>query len=218
MLFTPPAFLKKSGPTVTYITSVDSTTDAQDYTFSNTNIGTASADRYVVVCVGIRASFTAPTLTVTVGGAACTQVIRSSTTGNGFPSIFMTSAPFTSGTTADIIVDGTQNSVNCGISVYTITGLTSATAVDTDDTATDGATITLNSLTAGSVVIGCSTTTTAANTVTMTNLTEDSDRVIESGSLNMAAGHATTTSTGNYAVVFDWVNATNMRAVVAAWF
>lgn len=208
-------FLGRLSPVVSYRNHYENTTNQADFTFTAADIGPAAGNRHVITCVGVRASLTAPDLIVTVGGAACTEVIRCGTTSNGFPSIFITTALFPTGATANIVIDGNQTSVCCGIDVYAVYGLNLATAVTTAQNAADNTALAIAGLAVGSIVIGCSTQASGA-TVTMTGITENSDREVESAQMNMAAGHAANVS-GSNNVTFDWTSSTNVRSVAAAF-
>lgn len=108
---------------LTYIGTTSSATNASSYTFTNHAIGTAAADRYVIVgviCDGYNKSG------VTIGGNAATLI-----SDYGDPGIIANVCFYAllvpSGTTATIVVNFVGNVWNCAIFVYNATGLVSVT-------------------------------------------------------------------------------------------
>jgi len=122
-------------------------TAAPTATFSNHAIGTASADRYIVVCIQTGIPANSRFGSCTVGGESTTIVkhVSNTITANGHSeiAICITDEPYTSGTTADIFVNQStsgQNANAWAVGVYALTGLSSTTATDTggDITSTVG--------------------------------------------------------------------------------
>lgn len=166
-------------------------------TFSSCAVGTAASDRYIIVCVGMQAALGVSS--ITVGGAATTYVIDQG--GSFRTSIYITSSAFTTGTTADIVVNvNTITPSNCAIAVFAAYGLSSTTATHTLGTNTDAATMALNTANPG-VAVGIAGSLDNSS-FTVSGLTETADSQIGSDTATFAAGCVETTgSTVN--VVFD---------------
>lgn len=129
------------------ITFTDSSVDESNltapysYTFSTQAIGTASADRIVIVGVALtNFNVDAGSISgVTIAGETATQrqsVKVGPGTGNEILMEFWT-APVTSGNTGNVVVSfANANALQCGIAVWAMTGASSAvptaTANDTD--------------------------------------------------------------------------------------
>jgi hypothetical protein len=104
------------------------TTDASSYTFSSINISTAQLNRYVVVFVQTRVNNPSMSSTsCTVAGQACSMITgapltgQDSETGTGtYLMAFVTNAPVTSGTTANIVVTMPATTASCRISTYAL--------------------------------------------------------------------------------------------------
>lgn len=111
---------------LTWRTTQTSTADASSYTFSSQAIGTAAADRWVIV--GVVTDF-APS-SVTVGGVSATQIATDGA--NDRATIWAVNV--TSGTVADIVV--TISAENCQIGYWTV-NMPSGTPTDTSSSGND---------------------------------------------------------------------------------
>lgn len=174
------ATTESSGPaSITFAASAVSAsnvTAGNTYTFSSHSIGTASADRYVVVTVTTNSRVSA----VTVGGASCT--LANSRTNGGASYIYITDGPVTSGTTASIVVTiSTATSAACGIGTFAVTGLQSITPTATATQTTD-VTATNLAVTASGVAVGVVySENDDTYTHSWTNLTERYDARLDAG-------------------------------------
>lgn len=189
-----------SGPAaIAFAASAVSSTNATSYTFTAHSIGTASSDRYVAVAVVVLAT----TITsLTVGGASTTQLVLRNT-GSKYTAVYITDAPVTSGTTADVVVNCAGTAGCCGIGTYAITGLVSTTPVHTATTATDNSGQSLNT-TADGVAIGVASTDDEPQTWTWTNITEAYDQTVDAGARVVHSGAAiNTASTTTITVTAD---------------
>jgi len=130
--------------TYSFTASGKSNADTASYTLTSASIGTATADRIVVVSVvGVGDS----THSVTIGGNAATEVISYAGT-SGRASLYALSVP--TGTTANVVVTvgGTDS---LGVSVYAMYGASGTTAHDTATANADPLTTTID-IPAGGVV------------------------------------------------------------------
>jgi hypothetical protein len=180
----------------------NSTTNSSTYTYSGASIGTASADRYIIVGTAGREGGNRTFNTCTVGGAATTRLVHQATLNH--LALFITNAPVTSGTTADIVITLSGGSQRNAVSVWALTGsLSSITPLDTlsiDSTDPSG------SLNVGADGAHVAIAYTNGNTsVTWTGVTEDYDVSFESGNNNtfssgsdITAAAAARTITANF--------------------
>ncbi len=198
------------------------TSDQGDTLFSHTHtavaIGTASADRIVVVVGHSRGNNGVPAWDdVTIGGVDAPIRVQAISTSNGnlHAVTVIASLLVTSGTTADIITSYSQSKFFSSIEVYTLTAaasaVPSATGSDIDaDPLTDTITIPSNG-----AAIGGETSYDGATTVAWTNLTEDTDRQFDSATISAAS---TTSESGSTALTATLASGElNSSAVFAAW-
>ena len=119
-------------PVISYIgTPTPDTTNASAYTFAGASIGAASVDRLVVVAATLDSpSANSEIDTITIDGNGMT-IHAESPSGIGVNQIAIASLLVAAGTTADIVVNLSNNSRCCSVHVFTITGLFSTTPTDT---------------------------------------------------------------------------------------
>lgn len=161
---------------------------------SGVAIGTASADRYIVIAV-MASNDGLATGSATVNGAACTRV--AGITGSGRPcAIFVTNAAVTSGTTATIAITVGANA-DVEFAIYTLAGAASPTA-PTTYTDNSGSLSQSISIPSGGVAIGVANLFTDS---TWTGLTENADGTSANFRGTVAssttAGSPTVTATGS---------------------
>lgn len=194
----------ESPPVVsTFIGSNSSTSDTANYSFAAEGIGTAAADRFVVVGFVARCATARSVSSVTIAGNATTQLVQvdagSSDMHAGLYGLLVTS-----GTTATIAVNFSGTCNRLGLGVWTINGLASQTPSDTmTDSGSDPATGTID-VQAGGCIIAIATTL-ANTTTTWTGVTEDYDAAVETSQShsgahdNFAAGEAGRSVQANFA-------------------
>lgn len=108
------------------------TTDTDTYTFSSQNLGTAAADRYIIVAAAGRTVSTDLNISsITVGGVTAT-VVQSAQSAVGDNDLTIAIAAVPTGTTGDVVVTYNTTSLRCQICLWRATGLASATPTDTD--------------------------------------------------------------------------------------
>lgn len=198
----------RSPLSVSYAATDTSSVSGTSYTFASTAIGTAAADRYIVLAVSSNGSSSNPTASsVTVAGTSCTKTAADTDVSSGRPTIalWVTNSAITSGTTADIVVTyGSTNSV-CSIGVWAVYGITSATPTATQNTKYSvGSTTTFSAAlslpTDGIVISAESSSATSATNISWSIVTEDFDAAhgsfkLTGASLNNASGSVTPAST-----------------------
>lgn len=179
---------------ITYVTEAGSGTNLTTYTFAATSIGTAAADRVVIVAAG-GASGSARTISsVTIGGNTATvAVTQASTSGVGVRCGLYYLA-VAAGTTADIVVTFSGSMASCRIATFAMTGHTSAIPAATGADGSGSTTFDPNcNVTTGDVLISMSVADGSA--VAWTGATEQSDGVTEQTNLSTAKYIATSTQT-----------------------
>jgi hypothetical protein len=154
-------------------TPTPQTTNAATFTFSSADIGTADADRIVVVGATGSGFATGKTITgITLGGDGMTEIIE---TNYSYSNAGIYAKAVASGTSSDIAVTFSNTNGNCVIYIYSMIGA-SITPTDTDvDSTGEPSSLSLN-VAAGGVGIGCWCTSAGSGLTTVwTGLTEDHD-------------------------------------------
>lgn len=201
------------GKVLTYQTNATDPTNATSWTFTAQAIGTAAADRYVIVGVGISNNASEPT-SVTVGGVSATKVVG---TAGGAHCAGLWVALVTGGTTADIVVNASGTTDRCAIGVWSATGLLSVTPNNTATSNAATGSCTVTTLAGGFAISFCHL---GYGTVTWsgTGVTQDFNASIEASVKNTGASASTDgtslTFTATYSASFD---ATTRPMVAASW-
>jgi len=179
--FYAPAILSSGGPTAsyTYNATYQDTSNLTTYTFTSSSVGTAAADRLVVVLIHARGGSDQAINNVTIGGGGATLHLNAS---SGFNNFGMASYALTTGTTATISVNFVGSRSRCQIGVYSLYGLGSSTPSDTVSGST-ASSISIDVVDGGILLAGCSVSSTVATkTVTYSGtdtLGEDYDQTLE---------------------------------------
>jgi hypothetical protein len=113
--------------TVDFLESASDTNDLTEYTFAGVSLGTASADRLIVVGIAARSVSSTTISSVTIGGVTATVATSGSGAGSKAAIAYAT---VPTGATGDIVVTFSGAHVRCGIGVWRITGA-STTPTDT---------------------------------------------------------------------------------------
>lgn len=174
--------------TISFTDWVADTTDNSTYTFSSRSIGTAAANRYIIVTVQFSDVFTTAS-SVTVGGISATFVKRKSGAGatpTDTVEIWVASVP--TGTTANVVVNTTLGVNNCSIGLWAAYGI-NPTAYATGESVASPPSTTLN-IPAGGIAVGIAASNDGGNTWTWTGLTEGYDGTSEGPRTVTGAGSA----------------------------
>lgn len=124
-------------------------------TFTGQAIGAAANNRHVVVALAMNID---QSLTVTVAGQACTKVVGVNT-GLFFAELWITNAPVTTGTTANVVLSGTHTAnariASSTLAVYGVANPTTpaSTGSDVASPYSIGLTIPTNGIAIGSCVV-----------------------------------------------------------------
>jgi hypothetical protein len=170
-----------------FLQAASSTANLTTFTFAGQNLGTAAADRVIVVGVSARAGGTGTTVsTVTVDGESCpVRVQQSSTPQSSIAAIASVALP--AGTTGDVVVTFSAAAVRCGVQLYRMVGgeaVPTATYQHTNDATDPTASM---DVPAGGAALGVAVANGGGQSATWAGLTEDYDAVLESGSTHSSA-------------------------------
>lgn len=201
---------------LTFLTTVTSTADTNTYTFSSVSLGTAQADRYIIVTACSRKAGATFTLSgITIGGVSATivrQVTRTVTNSNS-QAIVIANVP--TGTTGDIVVTWSTTVLRCAVGVWSATNLASATAHDSATSTATAPTYNID-VPAGGFVIAAALTA-AATTTTWTEATEKFDATLESFVTYTGASKEYETAQTDKTITATFGTATETCGVFASW-
>jgi hypothetical protein len=118
-----------------FTANAGNSTTSLGYSFSSLNLGTASADRHIVVGIAGQAGSAGAVSAVTIAGITAAQVfsVSSSTVTVAF---WIAAVP--TGTSGTVAVTWAAQRARCAVVVWAITGLLSTTAVDTGSEVNSG--------------------------------------------------------------------------------
>jgi|GEM_PF-5041057 len=212
-----------AGLTATYhATHVETTDRTTTATASSMAIGTASSDRYVVAVVVGRSTSTFEFTTCTVGGASMTRAAVSASSVCA-SAVFISDAPVTSGTTADIEV-GWTGTIATGwfAATYSIVGsLNSTTATDTlaAGPAANDVSGTIDVSAGGCIIAGGMNQSTSPSLATFSpTLTADDDDISVVGRVGAVGSHNSASGETGRTITLDFnVSATNSTFTAAAF-
>lgn len=139
-------------PVLAFETNVQAGADNTTYTFAAVDIGTAAADRRVIVAItaNSNAGAGAAISSATIGGITADIIVEHMAVSASSSHIFMAEVP--TGTTADIVVTFAAAQIRAGIGVWSVTGLTNPIPTDTVSTATSPAVLDLDVLEGGFII------------------------------------------------------------------
>ena len=205
--------------TVTFTDSSVDATDATTYTFSTQSIGTASADRKVVVAADTAggAASADGISSMTIAGESATQVIATIAPLGDETQVELWQADVPTGTTADIVVTWNGAHGRCGISVWGVTGALSA-ATDTleDNSSTTAETGTIDVPAGGVLIAAVVHTATGTKTHAWTGPTEAYDEEVETNVGHGGASAAYAAAQTGLTVTATFSAAVDQGAMVAA--
>jgi hypothetical protein len=213
-----PAFIPFSGPPkiLTFQAHPISGSNLTTYTFSTVGIGTATADRRVIVGATAGASGAGTLSSLTVGGVTAGIVVTSS---NGTQLAGIAIADVPSGTTGDIVVTWSRAASRCGIGVWICTGLSSQTAhASNTSTANDGVLTNLATTVGGFIVAVCACSGTSPSFTSWTNVTFRYEEDVETNNGWHAGGDTTTDGSAvTVTAAYTTTTATNTILHGASW-
>jgi len=169
---------------ISFLQLATDTDNDTSYTFAAQNLGTAAADRYIIVAInGTDGGVGGAIDTVTIGGVSATIVTQAAHANGQIVGFAIANVP--TGTSGDIVVNFDHvgdTSGRCAIAAYRVDDLDSPTPVDSDSadgTGTSNASVTLTTDTDGFVIAAASGGAGTHGTFAWTNVTEDFDSNLE---------------------------------------
>jgi hypothetical protein len=191
-----------------------SSVDNSVYNHTNINIGTAAADRLVIVIAGGLRSGTARSISsISIGGTNATIAAQQTGLGNGALAIAYRLVP--SGTTTDVVVTYSGTMDRASIVAYTMTGQTSNTPTDTFNVSGNGNVSSTLDVLAGGTALGAYYGQDVASVV-WSGLNEDNDFANEASDQMSTALKAFTAAQTNLSVGVT-VSGSEDHLVGASW-
>jgi len=198
---------------VTFLQS--SSINSSGTTYSAQNFGAASSDRYIVVILAARVAATIST--ITIGGVSATITLQQAQSSNR---IGIAIAAVPTGTSGDISFTLSGGTLfRSLISVYRVTGIDAAAAFATASATTNNGTMSVTIPADGIVIGGAMSFSTASGAFTWTNLTEDSD-ILVNGTTGLGTGSdafSTLQTSRSISANNTGTSPSDFVAVVASW-
>ncbi len=203
--------------TIAYTATASSNANAVSYTFGSVAIGTAAANRRVVIAVG---AYYGEISSMTIGGVSAVYHVGNAADRNA-SNVYMGeiwSAPLATGTTATIVTTFTTSIYRMGISAFALYGA-SATATDTavDDDLSNPNTVAIDIVKGGLAVgiVGQG----VARAATWTNMTERNEVALESGvSFSAADTNTAVADDTTLAITVNYGGGVNQQGLSVASF
>lgn len=175
--------------TVSFQTSTINNADLTIYTFSSQAIGTAEADRKVVVGVsGHGSTASARSISsMTIGGVSATLLVASVNSAESQYITELWQAPVPTGSTGDVVITFNATMGYVGIGSYAVTGATLSAHATALDTVGDPLSTTID-VPAGGVLIGACGDNAAG--FIWTGITEKYDEILGAGEAHSGASDA----------------------------
>lgn len=212
-------------PSVTYITNSRDGTNASSYTFNSQNIGGTGL---IVVVVGLRGSSSNEPVpsSVTFNGNAMTLAVVRNQGSGGAQSAHSSAIYYFNHTgittTANFVINASVLAQYCQIGIYRLQNCSNTTPQSTtsaggyiNGVSSTSLTMTLNSITSGSVVVGYSEQGVDTAGVTWSNGTENFDVSAEFGN---SSGMSDTSTSTSETYTITYASTTRPRTMTgAAW-
>lgn len=123
---------------LSFLGSLASGADSSSYTTGSLDFGAEAADRLIIATIAARFAAVTPSIAVTIGGVAATQVAQRVETASGASYSLLYAALVPAGASGTVGVVFGSNATRCGIAAFRATGVKAAAVA----TATDGNTAT----------------------------------------------------------------------------
>lgn len=201
------------GVTITYLGRHTSTSGSSSYTFSASDIGTASSGRIIWLVAGSRDTSTTTAITsATVAGISATygvstNFITGSPTAITFVEAWYVAVP--TGTTGDIVVNFSEATLRVDVAVYAVTGQATFTVAADNTASTLSATVT--GVSGGGIIAGSFNA--GNNGSSWSGATEIFDAAVGS---SQASGATNNTPTVGSNVITDTTSGGNAAMVVVS--
>lgn len=199
--------------TIAYASTAVDANALTEYTYAGQGIGTAAANRKVVVAAAIISS-TSVVRTVsamTIGGVSATLVKQVNAASGNYPSLEIWQAVVPTGTTGDIVVTWSGDAARCGIGVWAVYGAKSAahdTGFSTASPLTDSLIIPSGGVGLGAAMSG------GGATFLWENMTEQYDATIAAATTHSGAD---TDTAGTQTITATLSGGTEQLMALASW-
>lgn len=201
---------------VAFLQTASDTTDVSTYTFAAQNLGTAAADRCIIVAVHARDTGTgAKTISsVTVNGVAAVIAVQNQAASTNSTIVGIAIAEVPTGTSGDIVVVFSEAMIRCSVAAFAATGIDETA----HDTGLSDATDPTNDLDvpAEGIAVACASFGTAG-TFSWTGLTERYDAQVESASTISGASDAFATTQSGLTITANGSTSTEIAGAFASW-
>jgi hypothetical protein len=178
---------KQKAVTLSYTDSATSSSNGPTVTYSTRSLGTAAADR--IILVGVIGNDNSRTVSsVTVGGVSASITVNTFTGASAAHCIYIWQAAVPSGTTGNIVVTFSGTVSDSGIGVWALYNANS-TATATATNSSNPLSTTIN-VPANGALVGIARSG-ASSTFTWTNLTENYDTITPTNSVGWSGASAT---------------------------
>lgn len=179
-----------SDANIAFVANAADGTDLTTYSFAGQNLGTASADRYIVAAFAHRAGAGTPTgSTVTIGGVGATFLAGVSN-GTGRCELWIALVP--TGTTGTISITWSAGVARCVMGAWALTSLQSSTPTATYSSIASPMSVSAN-IAAGGVALAMGFANVSA-TATWAGLNENFDNTTADGCIGSGASQAFATA------------------------
>ena len=199
---------------IEYITNSTDTSNLTTYTFSSLSLGTVATDRHIVIAGAARSSVARTLDSITVGGVTATQnALRDTSNSKAF--LYIAAVP--TGSTGDVVVSFSGGMLRCGVGLYRLDDLVSATAHDSGTSSADPTTFDLD-IPVNGAAIGVSANFASGGTASWTGVTEDFDVDMEPTDNRFSAGHVDLpVGETDRTIECDWTTSSVPAFVTASW-
>lgn len=190
---------------------------ASSFTVSNADVGQASFDRLVIVCVaGVDGSGSSSISSCTIGGSTATNISGTGLSRSGHAAIFALNLSI--GSTATIVVQfGVSAARDIGISVYTAYNLSSYTPLYVGSQSATATSRTINATTEfNAIAIVSSSTGSAASATTFNGVTADYSTRLRTATV-VSAASATDIAVNPLVITVTSNAPTLLTTAVATW-
>lgn len=221
VLTTGAGFPQSAAVIATYISNGQSTAGTTSNTFTSQAIGTAAADRVVVVGYFIRNVGAADCAGATIGGVSATFITKANNNLDGNSVLICFYAlNVTTGTTATIVISATASILRSGLGVWNINGTGGvvtqfATASDVSKTA--GAPSVTLSTHSGGAAIGMSGNGSFVASLAWVGLTQDFNLGIVGNANTFSGAHTNSTSSPTTSISQTGTGFSNPALVTVSW-
>lgn len=199
-----------------YLQQAVDVSNASAYTFTAQNLGIVNAGRYIVVAIASRKAGATTTITsATIGGVAATIVVQNSSTVTNTSVTGLVIASVPSGANGDVVINFGATMVRCGIALYRLDRLPSASAYDNQTSTADDPAVSLNVPDHG-CAIGIATTNGAA-LATWTGLTKDFDVTMEATNQYSGASKKFVMARSALSIIANWNAGVESSGSFASW-